>query len=73
MATLGRACLILSLGVAAYGVIAGLAGWRLGRRDLAESSRRAVYALAALLTVAMFVLEDAFWRNDFSFVTVASH
>ncbi len=29
MATLGRACLILALVVAVYGVVAGLAAWRL--------------------------------------------
>jgi cytochrome c-type biogenesis protein CcmF len=73
MATLGRACLILSLLVAAYGLAAGIAAWRLKRRDLAESARRAVYALAALLTIAMAIVEVAFIRNDFSFVVVASH
>jgi cytochrome c-type biogenesis protein CcmF len=35
------------------------------------SARRAVYALALALTIAMAVLEVAFLRNDFSFVTVA--
>src|SRR3954471_5365789 len=73
MATLGRACLILALVVAVYGVGAGIAAWRLHRRDLAASARRAVYALAGILTVAMGVLEIAFVRDDFSFATVAGH
>src|SRR3954452_12442157 len=73
MATLGRACLILALVVAVYGVGAGIAAWRLQRRDLAASARRAVYALAGILTVAVGVLEVAFARDDFSFATVAGH
>src|SRR4051794_38901073 len=73
MATLGRACLILALVVAVYGMGAGIAAWRLQRRDLAASARRAVYALAGILTVAMGVLEVAFARDDFSFATVAGH
>jgi len=73
MATLGRACLILSFVIALYGLGAGLAAWRTGRRDIAASARRAVYALAAVLTIAMVILEVAFVRDDFSFATVASH
>ncbi|MDE3070475.1 MAG: cytochrome c biogenesis protein CcsA, partial [Acidobacteriota bacterium] len=76
MAGLGRACLILALGVCAYGVGAALYGARLrgmgGASDRwVESARRAVYSLALVLTVAMLVLEVAFLRNDFRFATVA--
>jgi cytochrome c-type biogenesis protein CcmF len=73
MAELGRACLIIALCIAFYGVGAGIAAWRLHRRDLAASARRAVYALAGVLTVAMGILESAFARDDFSFATVAGH
>jgi cytochrome c-type biogenesis protein CcmF len=73
MATLGRACLILALGVCAYGIGASLYGTRAGARAWADSGRRAVYALAALSTVAFAVLEISFLRNDFSFSVVASH
>src|SRR3954464_12134019 len=73
MAVLGRACLILSLAACAYGIGASLYGARTGRREWAESGRRAVYVLAGLLTVAFGVLELAFVRSDFSFATVASH
>src|SRR5947199_9494662 len=73
MAILGRACLILSLAACAYGIGAALYGARTGPREWAESCRRAVYVLAALLTVACGVLELAFLRSDFSYETVATH
>src|SRR3954468_19490558 len=73
MPTLGRACLILALVACAYGIGAALYGARSGRREWAESGRRAVYALALLLTLAFGLLELAFLRSDFSFATVASH
>src|SRR3954451_22607174 len=73
MASLGRACLILALVVALYGVGAGLYEWRPGRREVARSARRAIYALAGLTTIAMVILEVAFLRDDFSYATVASH
>src|SRR5690349_2517102 len=71
MAPLGRACLLLALAVCVYGAGASLYGDRSGRRDFAESGRRAMYALAGILTVAIAVLEIAFLRNDFAFNTVA--
>src|SRR5579859_3718361 len=71
MAALGRICLLLALVVCAYGVFASLYGVRRGRPEFSHSGRRAVYALAGILTVAMAVLEVAFLGNDFSFDTVA--
>jgi cytochrome c-type biogenesis protein CcmF len=71
MPELGHACLLLALGVCAWGIGASLYGVRSGRVELALSGRRSVYALAAILTVAFAVLEVAFLRNDFSFNTVA--
>jgi cytochrome c-type biogenesis protein CcmF len=73
VALIGRALLILALGVALYGIGASLYGARRGRRDWVDSGRRAVYALAALATLAFAILEDAFYRNDFSFNVVAGH
>jgi cytochrome c-type biogenesis protein CcmF len=72
-ATLGRACLILALGTAVYGVGSGVYAGRTQDRDWAASARRAVYALSALATLAFLLLEIAFLRSDFSFATVASH
>ncbi len=72
MASLGRATLLLSLAVCAYGIGASIFGVRAGQQEWADSGRRAVYSLALILTVAFAVLEIAFLRNDFSFNTVAS-
>ncbi len=71
MAPLGRICLLLALAVCVYGIGAAIYGVRSGRVEFSESARRAVYALALILTVAFAVLELAFLRNDFAFNTVA--
>lgn len=73
MALLGRALLILGLIVAVYGIGASLYGATGGRSAWVESGRRAVYALAGLMTVAFAILEIAFVRSDFSFNVVAQH
>src|SRR5438093_9494589 len=73
MAIVGRACLILALAVAVYGIAAGVYGARPGRREWADSARRAVFAVAGVLTLAFGILELAFLRSDFSFATVAEH
>ena len=72
MIELGRAALALALLTAVYAGAAGLAG-RGGDRRWVDSSRRAVYALCALLTVCVLVVELAFLRDDFSFALVADH
>jgi cytochrome c-type biogenesis protein CcmF len=71
MASLGSACLLLALAVCVYGIGASLYGVRQARPEWSDSGRRAVYALAGVLTVAFAVLEIAFLRDDFSFNTVA--
>src|ERR1700730_9405827 len=71
MAVLGSTCLLLALAVCVYGIGASLYGVRSGRQEFSESGRRAVYALAGILTVAFAMLEIAFLRNDFAFNTVA--
>ncbi len=72
-ASVGRAALVLALGVCVYGIGAALYGARTGRRELVDSGRRSVYALAAILTVCFAIVEIAFVRSDFSFDTVAGH
>ncbi len=69
----GRACLILALAIAVYGIAASLYGARTGRREWVDSGRRAVYALAGVLVVAFVILEAAFLRSDFSFTLVSTH
>src|SRR5437762_13834249 len=73
MAVVGRGCLIIAFALTLYGVGAAVYGARPGNRRFAESARRAVYAVAGLTTLAFAILEIAFLRSDFSFVTVATH
>ena len=72
MVALGAACLIATTPVAIYAVFAALAGRR-GDRRWVDSSRRAIYALCALLTIAVVVLEASFLGDDFSVELVADH
>ena len=71
MAPLGSTCLLLALAVCVYGIGASLYGVRRARPEWSDSGRRAVYALAGVLTVAFAVLEIAFLRDDFAFNAVA--
>ena len=71
MAQLGRAILLLGLGVSVYGIAASVYGARQQRAEWVDSGRRAVYALAGLMLFAFALLEIAFLRNDFSFRVVA--
>ncbi len=71
MAELGRAALIVCLGLSVYALLAGsLAAWE-GRRRLAASAQNALIAAFAAAAVASGVLIVALVRHDFSFVYVA--
>src|SRR2546423_1157333 len=70
MAATGAACLIVALLTAAYSAVAALYGATTGRRQFVVSARRAIYALAGVLVLAMVLLEIAFARSDFSFSLV---
>jgi cytochrome c-type biogenesis protein CcmF len=71
MAELGRAALVLCLGLSAYAVLAG--GWAVAakRRRLALSAQNALIAAFGCTVVAAAVLVVALVRRDFSFVYVA--
>ena len=74
MVELGAACLIAApVRVRCTRSSRRSCGARRGDRRLVDSSRRAVYALCALLTVSVVVLEAAFLRIDFSVALVAEH
>jgi cytochrome c-type biogenesis protein CcmF len=73
LADLGRAALVLSLGLAVYALIAGGYAAHVGRRRLAKSARNALLACFGSTLVAAAVLATALARHDFSFVYVASH
>ena len=73
MPELGRAALIVCLGLALYAVVAGgYAAWR-RRERLAESAENAILAAFAAALVASAVLFIALIENDFSFVYVYEH
>jgi cytochrome c-type biogenesis protein CcmF len=73
MADLGRAALVVSLGLAVYALVAGGYAAHAGRRRLADSARNALLACFGTTLVAAAVLVSALVRHDFSFVYVASH
>jgi len=70
---LGAATLIAAPFACVYAAGAAVLGARRRDRRLVDSSRRAVYALCALLTVSVVMLELAFLRSDFSVALVADH
>ena len=73
MASAGFLCLAAALAISLYGIGASLYGARAGRREYVDSGRRAVYAMAGMLVVALLILQLAFVRSDFSFELVATH
>ena len=73
MPELGRAALVVALGLVLYAALAGgYAAYR-GRRRLLESATNALFAALAAVGVAALVLLTALVRHDFSFVYVAEH
>jgi cytochrome c-type biogenesis protein CcmF len=73
MPELGRAALIVCLGLAVYAVVAGgFAAWK-RRRRLAESAENAILASFAAALVASIVLLTALLQKDFSLVYVYEH
>src|SRR5215211_6319350 len=73
MTDLGRAALLVTLGLSLYALVAGGAAAALGRRRLSLSARNALLASFASTLVAAAVLVTAFVRNDFSLAYVADH
>jgi cytochrome c-type biogenesis protein CcmF len=71
MPELGRAALVVTLGLSVYALVAGAAAARLGRRRLAFSAQNALVAAFVSTLVASAVLLAALLRHDFSFTYVA--
>ncbi|HUG64172.1 MAG TPA: heme lyase CcmF/NrfE family subunit [Gaiellaceae bacterium] len=71
MPELGRAALLVTLGLSVYALVAGAAAAHLGRRRLARSAQNALAASFFTTVVASLVLVAALLRNDFSFTYVA--
>jgi cytochrome c-type biogenesis protein CcmF len=70
---LGRAALVVTLGLTVYALVAGGIAARERKRRLAVSAQNALLAAFAATAVAAAVLVAALARRDFSFVYVARH
>jgi cytochrome c-type biogenesis protein CcmF len=73
MPELGRAALVVTLGLSVYAFVAGAAAAHLRRRRLAASAQNALLAALLSTAVAAVVLAAALARHDFSFEYVAQH
>ena len=73
MADLGRAALVVSLGLSVYALVAGTTSAMTNRRRLAASARNALYCSFGSTLIASIVLASALVRHDFSFAYVAAH
>ncbi len=73
MADLGRAALVLTLGLALYALVAGTWAAHTRRRRLALTAQNALLAAFATTLAAAAVLLAALVRHDFSFQYVADH
>jgi cytochrome c-type biogenesis protein CcmF len=71
MPELGRAALIVTLGLLLYALVAGAAAAYTRRKRLADSARNALVAAFGTTAVASAVLLAALLRHDFSFAYVA--
>ena len=73
MAELGRAALVVTLGLCLYATVAGAYAAARRRRRLAQSARNALIAAFGSTLVAAAVLAAGFLRDDFSLSYVADH
>src|SRR5580765_7603362 len=73
MADLGRASLVVSLGLLLYALVAGGYAAVSNKRRLADSARNALICSFVSTAVAATILASALVRHDFSFSYVAEH
>ena len=73
MPELGRAALVVTLGLALYALVVGVYAGISHRRRLAQSARNALIAAFGSTLVAAAVLAAGFLRSDFSLTYVAEH
>ena len=73
MPVLGRLTLALALAVGVYSIGANVIGARRGRVELLISARHALWAMCAMVTVAVAALWVGLLRSDFSLEYVASY
>src|SRR5215207_6710095 len=73
MPDVGRAALLVTLGLSLYAAGAGAWAARAGRRRLADSAGNALLTALGTSAIAAGVLLVALVRHDFSFTYVADH
>ena len=73
MPLVGEGLLTAGLGLCGAIAVGALYGARSGRPHYVVHARRGVYALAAILAVAMLLLQVAYLRSDFSIALVAQN
>jgi cytochrome c-type biogenesis protein CcmF len=73
VADLGRAALVVTLGLSVYALVVGIVAARTNRRRLSDSARNALFCSFATTLIAAAVLALALVRHNFSFVYVAQH
>src|SRR3954453_14587028 len=73
MADLGRAALVVTLGLSVYALVAGAVAAPTNRRRLADSARNALFSAFASTLIAAIVLATALFQPDFSFQSAAAH
>jgi len=73
MTVLGNLALWVAFLVGIWGALTGFAGGLLGRADLQQSARHAVFAMCAALLTAVFALEWALFHHDFNVEYVAAY
>jgi cytochrome c-type biogenesis protein CcmF len=73
MPLIGQLALALALIVACYSILANVIGARRGIPALLVSARHALWAMCAMVTVAVFALWTSLLQSDFSLEYVASY
>ena len=73
MAELGYICMLIALALAAYSIVASMAGVHQSSHQLVLSARRAIYLAPVALGGATAGLVGAFVSSDFSVAYVAEH
>ncbi len=73
MPDLGKLCLAVALVLAIYSIFANVYGVRRGRVDFIVSGRHALWAMCAMVTIAVITLCNGLLRSDFTLEYVASY
>ena len=73
MPELGKLALAIALLLAIYSIVANIYGARRNAPDFVASARHAIWAMCAMVTIAVVTLWTALMRSDFSLEYVAAY